>query len=148
MSRIKNIPLELSEVVKESNLIVEVECIEPFTEEVVVKGVDPNPPFIKKGFVFKVKQILKNSGKIEVPPTIRVPNEGWRRLLSQYKEKHSDGVSKSYEVKFYDSEVSTIKKADVLFLHQFQNTFELEARDSFESSEAMEKITMLIEGER
>jgi len=145
MSRVTRKSIELSEVVKESNLIVQVECIAPFSEEVVVKGIDPNPPFVKSGFDFRVKNVLKNTGKINVPPVIRVPNEDWRRRLADYKHTYGDGVSKSYEVKEYETDVRTIKKADLLFLHQFQNTFELEIRDAFESMAAIEKITILID---
>jgi hypothetical protein len=145
MSRITNVSIELSEIVKESNLIVQVECIAPFTEEVTVKGIDPNPPFIKSGFDFKVKNVLKNTGKINVPPVIRVPNENWRRRLADYKHTYGDGASKSYEIKEYKTDVQTMNKADVLFLHHFQDTFELEVRDAFESSDSIEKITILID---
>jgi hypothetical protein len=37
-----------------------------------------------------------------------------------------------------------MKNADILFLHHFQGTFELEAKGAFESAAALEKITMLI----
>ena len=37
-----------------------------------------------------------------------------------------------------------MKDADILFLHHFQGTFELEVKDSFESLGALEKITILI----
>lgn len=147
MSRIEFIPVELSEVVKEANLIVEVECLKPFAEKIVVKGIDNHAPFVKEGFEFKVKNVLKNTGKIVVPKTISVPNENWRRSLSEYKNMYGDGPSKSYGVKEYETEVSSFKKAEILFLHQFQGTFELEVRGAFESSEAMEKVTMLIANE-
>ena len=151
MSIINGIPVELSEIVKEANLIVEVQCIEPFTEDVAIKSEDPKvpaPPFKKKGFVFHVKNVLKNPDKIAVPQNIRVPEEGWRRSLSQHKEQYAGGPSKSYGVREYETEVNSMKNADILFLHHFQGMFELEARDSFESMEAREKILMLIEAKR
>jgi hypothetical protein len=144
MSRITYTPVELSEVVKEANLILEVEYLKPFKEEVVVKGIDPNPPFVKKGLEFTVKKVLKNTGKITVPEIVSVPNENWRRSLSQYKNEYGDGPDKSYEVKQYETEVPSFKNAEILFLHQFQNTFELEVKDAFESRDAMEKVTILI----
>lgn len=105
----------------------------------------PAPPFKKKGFVFRVKKVVKNPDKIDVPQTMRVPVEGWRRSLSQHKEQYAGGPRKSYGVRKYETEVSSMKNADILFLHHFQGTFELEARDSFESAEALEKIMILIE---
>ena len=147
MSIIKYLPVELSDVVKEADLILEVKCLEPFTEDVVIKSIDPSkppPPFVKKGFVFAVKSVLKNTAKIDVPKTLQVPQEGWRRLLSQHKERYADGPSKSYEVKKYETEVKSLQHANILFLHHFQGTFELEVKDSFESLEALEKITILI----
>jgi hypothetical protein len=148
MSIIKSTPVELSEITKEANLIVEVACIEPFTEDVAIRSEDPKvpvPSFKKKGFVFCVKKILKNPDKINVPETIRVPKEDWRRFLSQHKERYAGGASKSYSVREYETEVDSMKNADILFLHHFQGSFELEARGSFESLEALEKIMMLIE---
>jgi len=147
MSRITNTPVEIFEIVKESNLIVEVEFVKPFAEVVVVKGIDPNPPFIKKGCEFKVINVLKNTGNITVPQTILVPNENWRRSLSDYKNEYGDGPSKSYEVKYYETDVPSFKKAQILFLHQFQNTFELEVKGAFESKEALDKVTILIASE-
>jgi hypothetical protein len=145
MSRITSRRVDLDEVVKESNLIVQVECIAPFSEEITVKGIDPNPPFIKSGFDFKVKSVLKNTGKITVPPVIRVPTENWRRRLAEYKHSYGDGASKSYEIKEYETDVKNMQKADILFLHQFQDTFELEVRDAFESINAIEQIKILID---
>jgi hypothetical protein len=148
MSIIKGIPVELSDIVKEANLIVEVACIGPFTEDIAISSKDPKvpaPPFKKNGFVFRVKKVLKNPDKIDVPKTIRVPEERWRRSLSQHKEQYADGPSKSYGVREYETEVDSMKNASILFLRHFQGTFELEARDSFESVEALEKIMMLIE---
>jgi hypothetical protein len=147
MSIIKGVPVELSDIVKEANLIVEVECMEPFTEEVAIRSEDPKvpaPPFKKNGFVFRVKKVLKNPDKIDVPQTIRVPQEGWRRSLNHHKAQYAGGPHYSYGVREYETEVDSMKNADILFLHHFQGTFELEARDSFESVEALEKITMLI----
>jgi hypothetical protein len=143
--------VELSEIVKEANLIVEVECIEPFTEDVAVRSEDPKvpaPPFKKKGFVFRVNKVLKNPDKINVPQTIRVPKEEWRRSLAKHKEQYAGGVGKSYDVREYETEVSSMKNADILFLHHFQGMYELEAKNSFESVEALEKITMLMEAKR
>ncbi len=150
MSVVKYIPVELSDIVTTADLILAVDCVEPFTEDVSVKSADPKtpaPPFKKKGFIFRVKGILKNSEKINVPPTIQVPNEDWRRSLSQHKQKYADGVSKSYDVKKYATEVRSIKNANIIFLHHFQGTYELEVKGAFESNEALEKITILIAAE-
>jgi hypothetical protein len=147
MSIIKNIEVDLSDVVNESDLILTVEYLEPFTEEVAVKSIDPNvpaPSFNKEGFVFTVKTILKNADKIAVPLTISVPKENWRRSLSQHKEWYAGGPSKSYGVKEYKPEESSMRKANILFLYHFQGTFELVVKNSFESIRALEKITMLI----
>ncbi len=148
MSRITHIPVELGDLIKESNLIIEAEFVEPFTEEVIVKGIDPNPPFIKKGSVFRVKNILKNSGKVSIPDIIQVPGEDWRRSLAQYKETYGGAPARSFEVKRYESEVPSIRKSNILFLHQFQNSFELTMRDSYESSDNLEKVTMLIAADK
>ncbi|AYB32374.1 hypothetical protein [Chryseolinea soli] len=147
MSIINHTPVELSDIVKESNLIVEVRCIEPFTEEIAIKGDGSGAaikPFKKKGFVFNVISVLKNTAAIQVPPTIRVPNEEWRRSLNQHKELYANGISKSYGVKQYVTDVPSLKRADILFLHHFQDNFELETQDSFESAAAREKIDMLL----
>jgi hypothetical protein len=141
------IELELSHVVKDSNIIVLVTYVEPFTEEVVVKTSDPTqfvPVFKKEGIIFNVKSVLKNTDKIEIPKTIRVPKSDWRRSLNIHKEKYAGGISKSYNLMQYKSEVKSMKHADILFLHHFQQTFELLAKNSFESQEALEKVTMLI----
>jgi hypothetical protein len=148
MSLNKNTPVELSDIVKEANLILEVRYVEAFMEEIAIKTADPKiaaPPFKKKGFVFSVTNILKNPDKVNVPKTIRVPAEEWRRSLSQHKESHADGLSKSFEIKQFETSVNSMKAADILFLHHFQGTFELVAKGSFESTEALEKITILIE---
>jgi hypothetical protein len=147
MGIMKSKPVELSELVKECNLILMVEYLEPFVEEVAIKSNDPNmspPPFKKEGCVFTVKTIVKNADKIELPKTIRVPKEEWRRSLSQHKEQHAGGPNKSFTVNEYKTEVSSMKKADILFLHHFQGGFELETKNSFESLEELEKITMLL----
>jgi hypothetical protein len=147
MSIIKNIEVELSDLVKDSNVILEVAYAETFVEEVAVKSTDPKvspPPFKKQGVVFTVTNILKSDDKIEIPQTIRVPNEGWRRSLSQHKERYAGGVSKSYGVKEYKTDVKSMRNATILFLHHFQNSFELEGKNSFESVEARDKIMMLL----
>ncbi|WP_276371710.1 hypothetical protein [Chryseolinea sp. H1M3-3] len=151
MSIIKYTTVELSSIVKEADLILQVAYLERYTEEVPVKSVDPSkpaPPFEKKGFVFSVKNILKNAKKIDVPPTIRVPVEEWRRSLGQYKERYANGASKSYIVKKYETSSASLQKATILFLHHFQGVFELEVKGSFESEEALEKITILIDADK
>src|SRR6187402_1158599 len=118
MSIIKNIEVELSDLVKDSNVILEVAYVEPFVEEIAVKSMDPKaspPPFKKQGAVFTVINVLKNADKIEIPQTIRVPKEEWRRSLSQHKERYAGGVSKSYGVKEYKTEVKSIRNAAILF---------------------------------
>lgn len=150
MSIIRSKEVSLSDIIKESNLIVEVEFVKPYKEEVPVVSrsgealATPVPPFIKKGCVFRVKGVLKNDGKIKVPDTIQVPDENWRRFLSQHKERYADGVSKSFTVNEYPTEVKSVEKASILFLYHFQDTYELVARDAFESSEAREKIEMIL----
>jgi hypothetical protein len=147
MSIMKNIPTELNEIVTEANLIVEVKGLEAFREDVAIKNSDALktvPPFKKTGFSFQVKSVLKNTAGITVPDIIRVPAENWRRSLSQHKERYADGARKSFSIKKYDTAVSSVKHADILFLHHFQGTFELVVKDSFESKEALEKVTMLI----
>jgi hypothetical protein len=147
MSIMRDIPTELNDLITEANLIVEVKGLEAFSEDVAIKNSDALktiPPFKKTGFSFQVKSVLKNTAGIVVPDIIRVPAENWRRSLSQHKERYADGPSKSYNIKKYDTEVSSVKKADILFLHHFQGTFELVVKDSYESKEALEKVTMLI----
>lgn len=152
MSIIRSTEISLSELVKESNLILQVKFIESFKETIPVidKSASPTdkpiPPFIKKGCVFKVIVVLKNTARIIVPEKIQVPNENWRRSLSQHKEEHVDGKSKSYNVPTYVTEVPSMQKADILFLHHFQGMYDLTARDSFEDTGAEEKIRMLLEG--
>jgi hypothetical protein len=148
MSIIKHSPINLSEVVKESNLIVQVKCLKPFTEEVQTNQKNATstfPPFIKKGFVFSVQKILKNTtGNNAIPELIKVPDENWRRFMSQHLEHHANGPSRSYHVREYETEVSSIKHATILFLNYFQNMFDLTAKDSFESVASLEKIEMLM----
>lgn len=147
MSSMENTVVELSDLVKECNLIVEVEYLESFQEEVAIKQFDANvsvPPFVKKGIVFTIQTVLKNKDAIKLPQTIQVPNEGWRRLLDKHKERYAGKAAKSYGVKEYKTEVTSMRNATLLFLHHFQGTFELEAKNSFESNEALEKITMLL----
>jgi hypothetical protein len=152
MSAIRAIEVSLSELVKESNLIIKVKFVELFQESVPVidKSKDqpnkPIPPFIKKGCVFQVYGILKNTARIEVPEKIQVPNENWRRSLNQYKEKHAGASSKTYNIPTYITEVPSLRKAAILFLNHFQGMFDLEAKDAFESIAAEEKVKMLLEG--
>lgn len=147
MSIVKNTEVELSDLVKDSNLILEVTYVEPFVEELAVKSIDPKvsaPLFKKQGIVFAVTTILKNEDKIQVPETIRIPKEDWRRSLSKHKALYAGGSAKSYAVKEYKSEVKSMRNATILFLHHFQHSFELEGKNSFESVEARDKIMMLL----
>jgi hypothetical protein len=152
MSIIRSTEISLSELVKESNLIVQVKFIESFKETVPIidrsnaKTDKPLPPFIKRGCVFQVLGVLKNTARIVVPEKIHVPNENWHRSLSQHKEQHAGGKSKSYNVPTYVTEVPSMQKAAILFLHHFQGMYDLTARDSFEDAAAEEKIKMLLEG--
>jgi hypothetical protein len=120
---------------------------ETFSESVEIPnkaGEAGVPSFIKRGVVFDVLKVLMNKDNVKVPETIQVPQENWRRSFSQHKEKHSDGKSKSWEIKNYVTEVSSLAKADILFLYHFQDKFELTTKDSFESKEAAEKLEMLM----
>jgi hypothetical protein len=151
MSIIRSSEVSLSNLIEESNLIVEVEFLKHYKEEVPIVNKyakesppKPIPPFIKKGCVFRVKGVLKNEGKIKVPETIQVPDENWRRFLSQHKEEYAGGVSKSFTIYEYTTEVDKIENASILFLHHFQDTYELTARDAFEDSTAKEKISMIM----
>ena len=151
MSIIRSTEISLSELVKESNLILQVKFIESFKETVPVidrsegQTGESIPPFIKRGSVFHVLDVLKNEARIIVPEKIRVPNENWRRSLSQHKETHAGGKSKSYNVPTYLTDVPSLQKADILFLHHFQGMYDLTARDSFEQMTANEKIKILME---
>lgn len=89
--------------------------------------------------------VLKNTARIEVPNKIQVPNENWRRSLSQHKEQYAGGPSKSYSVPAYATDVPSPQKASILFLQHFQGMFDLAAKDAFEIAAAEEKITMLLQ---
>src|SRR6186713_310055 len=120
MSIMQNLPAELNDIVTEANLIVEVKGLDAFSEDITIKNSDALrtiPPFKKKGFSFQVKSVLKNTAGIVVPDIIRVAAENWRRSLSKHKEKYADGLSKSYDIKTYDTAVTSVKHADILFLH-------------------------------
>jgi hypothetical protein len=147
MSIIRYTTLSLSEIIEASNLIVEIQYLDHYDEIVPIKnkpGDQTIPPFIKKGFIFNIKTVLKNSSGINVPPTIRVPNEDWRRKLSQHKQLYDNGASKSYSLKKYETSASSARKASILFLYHFQDMFEFTAKDAYESAAAREKITMLL----
>jgi hypothetical protein len=151
VSIIKSIEISLSELVKESNLILQVKFIESFKESVSItdrseqKTEKVIPPFIKRGAVFHVLGVLKNTARVIVPEKIQVPNENWHRSLNQHKEAHAGGKSKSYNVPTYNTEVPSLQKAAILFLHHFQGMYDLAAKDSFEDKGAEEKIRMLLE---
>lgn len=151
MSIIRSIEISLSELVKESNLILQVKFIGSFKETIPIidrseeKTDKVIPPFLKKGAVFRVLGVLKNTARIVVPEEIQVPNENWHRSLNQHKEAHAGGKSKSYNVPTYATEVASIQKAVILFLHHFQGMYDLAAKDSFEDKGAEEKIRMLLE---
>src|SRR6478735_11340380 len=136
MSIIREKVLSLSEIVSGSNLVVEVEAVRSYEENVPVesvKGSQPVPDFIKKGIVFRIKNVLKNTGEEMLPEFIHVPNENWRRSLSQYKEGYANGPSKSFAVNLYETSVSSMNDAEVLFLNRSQYVFSLTAKNSFES---------------
>lgn len=152
MSTIRYRELSLSEVIEESNLVVEVEFVKAYTEEIPISqksttgsALETSPPFIKKGNVFKIKQVLKNTSKLTVPETIQVPDENWRRALGDHKKKHLKAPGKSYIVPEYKSTVKSASKASVFFLNYFQEMYELTARNSFEDKAALEKVSMIIE---
>lgn len=150
MSKIDYREMSLSEVIEDSNLVVEVKFIEPYHEDVAIAhknstvGLDNFPPFIKKGAVFNVIRVMKNGNKIKIPETIKVPTEDWRRALGQHKEKHLQAPAKSYTVPEYVSSIKSATKASVLFLNYFQDMYEFTARNSFENKAALEKVEMLI----
>jgi len=153
MSRIEYREMSLSEVIEDSNLVVEVKFLEHYQEEVAIAHKDAKAaaekfiPFIKRGDVFKVIRVLKNTGKLKVPETINVPNENWRRLLGQHKEQHLQAPAKSYTVPEYVSSLKKTTKAAVLFLNHFQDMYEFTARNSWEGKAELEKVEMLIEAE-
>ena len=151
MSIIRSTEVSLSELVEESNLIVKVNFVESFQESLPiidkseVRTAKPIPSFIKKGYVFQVVGVLKNTARIEVPNKIQVPNENWRRSLSQHKEQYAGGPSKSYSVPTYATDVPSPPKASILFLQHFQGMFDLAAKGAFEIAAAEEKIIMLLQ---
>jgi len=151
MSIINSKEVSLPYLIEESNLIVEVEFVKHYKENIAIAAKEPEgppskpiPPFVKKGYIFKVTGVLKNSGNIKVPETIQVPVENWRRSLSQHKERYANGVSKSFTVMEYSTEVDKIETASLLFLHHFQNNYELTTGGAFENGLAREKINMLL----
>jgi hypothetical protein len=149
MSRIQYKELSISELIEESTLIAEVALVAPFEEEVQVINRDLKdsstsiPPFIKKGYVFKIKNVLKNKGD-KVPEEIKVPNENWRISLSQHKETYANGPEKSFTVPEYKSDVKSITKASILFLNHFQGMYDLTAAHAFEDDTALEKINLIL----
>ncbi len=147
MSIIRDKEVSLATIVSDSNLIVEVECVDVFEEKVAIPSDDtkkPVAPFIKKGFIFHVKGTWKNTTGSPVDYMIRVPHENWKRFFSQYKEAHANGPSKSFSVNSYKTEVSSFKEAKVLFLHAFQGTYQLVAKNAFEQLNKKEEIEALI----
>lgn len=153
MSQIQYREMSLSEVIEDSNLVVEVKFVKSYTEEVNIghkNATDRSetfPPFIRKGNSFQVKAILKNDTRIKIPATINVPDENWRRFLSQHKEKYLNAPSKSFIVPEYVSTLKSASKAAVLFLNYFQDMYEFTARNSWEGKGELEKVGMLIAGE-
>jgi hypothetical protein len=147
----KSSEVSLSELIEDANLIVKVKYVELFEESLSIvdrsrdQSESPLPPFLKKGCVFEIIETLKNTARIELPARIRVPNENWRRSMSQHKEKHAGGVSKSFNVPAYITEVTSLRKAEILFLQHFQGMFDLAAKDAFENLAAEDKIKMLLE---
>ncbi len=147
MSIIRETYLALATIILESNVIVEVELTGPFEEEMPVILRDESltvPPFIKTGLIFRVKNILKNSHKDPVDTFIRVPAENWKRSFSQHVELHANGPGKSYGVRTYKTRVPSFRDADILFLHRFNDAYELTAKDSFESTASRRVIEKLI----
>ena len=151
MGPIRSLELGLSKLIEESNLIVEVEFVERYKEDVVIINKDlknqarePIPPFLKKGCVFKTNNILKNSTGIDIPERIKVPEESWRRSFNDHKKKYLNDAVKSYTVHEYITGVKSISKATILFLQHFQGWFELTAKNAFEDNSAHEKIKMLM----
>jgi hypothetical protein len=149
-SELKTIEASLSKLVEDSNLILKVKFVSVFKESVPItdKQKDPSntyiPPFMKQGCTFQVLSVLKNTARMEVPESVEVPNENWRRLLSKHKEKFAGGSNKSYNVPIYITEVPSLKKATIIFLNYFQGMFDLTAIDAFENEEGEEKVKMLL----
>lgn len=144
MSIIKHIEVTLTTLISESNLIVEVQYVEPFEEEVPLPDHPAAKPFLKQGLVFQVKSILKNSDDLTIETFIRVPHENWRRSLSQHKEFHANGPSKSYGVKTYNTNVPSMKDGQILFLNAFRSTYDLTAEHAFEWADRRKQIEDLI----
>jgi hypothetical protein len=147
MSIIRYTEIDLTQLIEESNIIVNVQFIENFSESLSINAIAGErnvPDFVKKGCVFKVISILKNPDKLKIPETIQVAEEKWRRSFNQHKETYAGGRSKLYEVKRYESDVSTLKKAEILFLYHFQGMYELTAKDSFVSQAVADKLSILL----
>jgi hypothetical protein len=145
MSLINYDPQSLTDIIEESNLILEGIFVGEFKEEILVKSADSTavPPFIKKGIVFQVNTVLKNDTRIQIPVSIQVPEEGWRRSLSQHKAKNG-ADDKLYTVKEYETEAPSFKAATILFLHYFQGIFELSTKGSYEIETIKGKLEPLL----
>jgi hypothetical protein len=147
MSIIRYTEIDLTQLIEESNIIVEVQFVENFSELLPLStsaGERNLPDFVKKGCVFKIVSVLKNPDKIKIPDTIRVAEEQWRRSFNQHKETYGGGRSKSYDVKKYESDITALKKAEILFLYHFQGMYELTAKDSFVSKAVADKLSILL----
>ena len=147
MSIIRDKQLSLETMVSESNLIVEVRCLDVFEEEIPVPSDDasnPIKPFIKKGLVFEVRNTLKNTSDHTIDQVIQVPHESWRRSFSQHKVRYANGPSKSFTVISYAADVPSFEEADILFLHAFQGTYQLVAKNAFERLVKKEHIAELL----
>jgi hypothetical protein len=146
MSIVRSLEISLSSLVEESNLIVSVQCLKPFREELNMnnQSLKELPPFLKKGHEFKVIDVIKNKTGITIPEIIQVPDENWRRELANYRKKHFNDAERSFTVLEYNGEITNIKKASVLFLQHFQGMFELSAHNAFEQQAAVEKIELLL----
>jgi hypothetical protein len=147
MSIIRSNNLTLEEIIASSNLVVEVEAVEPYEEHIPIApdSETPLPDFIKRGIVFRVKRILKNTSGDSIPTMIKVPNENWKRSLSQHKEQNANGPSKSFTYKKYASSVSIMSDAKILFLNHHRDDFSLTAHNAFESLDALKIIEEIIQ---
>lgn len=146
MSIIRNNDLPLESIVSSSNLIVEVKTVEPYEERIPIIS-DKNkaiPDFIKVGLIFRVKRILKNTSGNVIPELIKIPNENWRRYLSQHKEQYAGGPSKSFTINKYRSKVFSMSDANILFLNSYSGDFSLTAQNSFESLDSLAIIESII----
>lgn len=152
MSIMREIELSLQQLVEKSDLILEVDFIEEYAEDIALVDKDQPakkvPTFKKKGCVFRTGQVLKNSQGIRVPEIIKVPNENWHRFLSQHKEQYMNGPSKSFTIEEYVSEVASMREATLLFLYHFQGMYDLAARDAFEGNANREKIEILLKAKK